>query len=313
MPGIRVGHATDPVGLTGCTVVLLDRPGIGGMALRGWANAVHGLEFLDSRHVVPTVDGALLAGGSAYGLEAVWGVMRHLEERGVGFRAGPTVVPHVPGAILFDLNVGDMRARPTREMGYAACAVVSGAAPEEGSVGAGTGATVGKLYGLGRAMRGGIGGASAHVSDGVVVGALVAVNAVGDVRDPESGELIAGARDVADGNRLLDTARAMRAGARALGFRAPHTTIGIIATNASLTKAQAAMVAELGMVGFARALSPPHLGTDGDTLIALSVGDKPADVPGVGLAAAEAVGHAIARAVRAATSLPSIPAVRDLR
>jgi L-aminopeptidase/D-esterase-like protein len=238
--------------------------------------------------------------------------MRYLEERGVGFRAGPTVVPHVPGAILFDLNVGDMRARPTREMGYAACGNASSAAPEEGNVGAGTGATVGKLHGLGRAMRGGIGSASAQVSDGVVVGALMAVNAVGDVRDPDSGELIAGVRDAPGGCRLLDTARAMRAGARPPGFTAPHTTIGIVATNAGLTKAEAATVAELGMVGFARALSPPHLGADGDTLIALSVGGATADISAIGLAAAEAVSHAIARAVRAATSLPSIPAARDL-
>jgi L-aminopeptidase/D-esterase-like protein len=312
VPGVRVGHATDPIGLTGCTVVLLDRPGVGAMTLRGWANAVHGLEFLDARHVVPTVDGALLAGGSAYGLEAVWGVMRYLEERGVGFRAGPTVVPHVPGAILFDLNVGDMRARPTREMGYTACSHASAAAPAEGSVGAGTGATVGKLHGLAQAMRGGIGSACAHVSDGVVVGALMAVNAVGDVRDPDSGELIAGTRDAGDGRRFLDTARALRAGARPPGFRVPHTTIGVVATNAGLSKGQAATVAELAMIGFAHALSPPHLGSDGDTVIALSVGDAPADVSAVGLAAAEAVGHAIARAVRAATSLPSIPAARDL-
>jgi L-aminopeptidase/D-esterase-like protein len=141
----------------------------------------------------------------------------------------------------------------------------------------------------------------------------MAVNAVGDVRDPESGELIAGVRDANDGRRLLDTARAMRVGARPLGFRAPHTTIGVVATNGRLTKAEAAVVAELGMIGFARALSPPHLGTDGDTLIALSVGDAPADISAIGLAAAEAVGHAIARAIRAATSLPSIPAARDLR
>src|SRR5207302_1433861 len=152
-----------------------DAPAVGGVTLRGWANAVHGLEFLDPRHIVPGVDGALLAGGSAYGLEAVWGVMRFLEGRGIGFRAGPTVVPHVAAAILFDLNVGDMRARPTREMGYAAAASATPAAPGEGSVGAGTGATVGKLHRIERAMRGGIGSASTR-AEGAVVGALVAVN-----------------------------------------------------------------------------------------------------------------------------------------
>lgn len=311
VPGVRVGHATDAVGLTGCSVVLCEGPAVGGVTLRGWANAVHGLEFLDPRHLVPTLDAVLLAGGSAYGLEAVWGVMRYLEEKGVGFRAGPTVVPHVAGAILFDLGVGDMRARPTREMGYAATAAAAPGAPAEGSVGAGTGATVGKLYRMERAMRGGIGSASARAG-GVIVGALVAVNAVGDVRDPDTGALLAGARDAADGRRLVDTARAMRAGAALPGFAPEHTTIGVVATDARLGKAEATKVAELAMTGFARALSPPHTGVDGDTLFALSVGDVRADVTAVGLAAAEAVARAIARAVRAATSLPGLPAARDL-
>ncbi|PYN12709.1 MAG: peptidase S58, partial [Candidatus Rokuibacteriota bacterium] len=265
---------------------LCDAPAVGGVTLRGWANAVHGLEFLDPRHIVPGVDGALLAGGSAYGLEAVWGVMRFLEGRGIGFRAGPTVVPHVAAAILFDLNVGDMRARPTREMGYAAAANATPAAPGEGSVGAGTGATVGKLHRIERAMRGGIGSASTR-AEGAVVGALVAVNAVGDVRDPDTGALLAGARDAHDGRRL-------------------------IATDARLSKAEAVKVAELGMTGFARALSPPHTAVDGDTLFTLSVGDVRADLTALGLAAAEAVARAIARAVLAATSLPGIPAARDL-
>lgn len=310
VPGLRVGHATDAVGLTGCTVVLCDRPAAGGVTLRGWANAVHGLEFLDPRHLVPTLDGILLAGGSAYGLEAVWGVMRYLEERGTGFRAGPTVVPHVASAVLFDLNVGDMRARPTREMGYAAAENASPAAPQEGSVGAGTGATVGKLFRVDRAMRGGIGSASARAGD-AIVGALVAVNAVGDVRDPDTGALLAGARD-ASGRRLIDTARAMREGATLPGFAPENTTIGVVATNALLTKAEATKVAEMGMTGFGRALSPPHTAVDGDTLFALSVGEVRADVTAIGLAAAEAVAGAIARAVLAATSLPGIPAVRDL-
>ncbi len=309
--GIRVGHATDAVGLTGCTAVLCETPAVGGVTLRGWANAVHGLELLDPRHLVPTLDGVVLAGGSAYGLEAVWGVMRYLEERGIGFRAGPTVVPHVAGAILFDLSVGDVRARPTREMGYAAAANATPSAPQEGSVGAGTGATVGKLYRMGRAMRGGIGSASLGAGD-AVVGALVAVNAAGDVRDPETGALLAGARNAPDGRRLIDTARAMRAGATLPGFAPENTTIGVVATNARLSKAEATKVAELAMTGFARALSPPHTALDGDTLFTLSVGDVRADVTAIGLAAADAVARAIARAVLAATSLPTIPAARDL-
>jgi L-aminopeptidase/D-esterase-like protein len=280
--------------------------------MRGWANAVHGLEFLDPRHVVPTLDGVVLAGGSAYGLEAVWGVMRFLEEKGVGFRAGPTVVPHIGGAILFDLSVGDMRARPTREMGYAAAAAATAAPPAEGGAGAGAGATVGKLYRTERAMRGGIGSASVRAEGGLTVGALMAVNALGDVRDPDTGGLVAGTRDAAGGRRLIDTAQALRDGAPLLGFAPQNTTIGVVATNARLDKVEAIKVAELAMLGFALALSPPHTAVDGDTLFALSLGDVRADLTAVGLAAADAVARAIVRAARAATSLPGIPAARDL-
>lgn len=311
VPGIRVGHWTDPAGLTGCTVVLADRPAVGGVELRGGANAVYGLDFLDPRHLVPTLDGVILCGGSAFGLEAVFGVMQHLEERGVGFRAGPTVVPHVAGAVLFDLGVGDPRARPTRATGYQACRGARTGSVGEGNVGAGTGATVGKLFGLSRAMKGGIGSASSRIG-GVVVGALVAVNALGDVRDPETGALLAGARDKPDSVVLVDTAKALAAGAPPPRFTPQHTTIGVLATEARLTKAEAARVAQVGMLGFARALSPAHTGVDGDTLFCLSVGDASADLTSLGLAAADAVACAIARAVRAATSLPGLPACRDL-
>jgi len=296
-------------------VLLCDRPATCGVELRGGANDVLGLDYLDPRHLVPTVNGVVLGGGSRFGGEAVWGVMRWLEEHGVGFAAGGRVVPHVPGAFLFDLNIGDGATRPTREMGYAAAARAATGPVEEGSVGAGTGASVGKLYGLPRAMRGGIGTASARV-DGLVVGALVAVNAVGDVRDPETGALVAGARDAPDSRRLVDTARALLTGGGALGrFAAPtpqHTTIGVVATDARLTKAECAKLASLAMIGFARALSPPHTAFDGDTLFALSVGDAPADVTRLGLAAADAVARAIVRGVRAAASLPGLPAARDL-
>jgi L-aminopeptidase/D-esterase-like protein len=308
---VRVGHATDAAGLTGVTVVLTERPAVCGVELRGGANDVVGLDFLDPRHLVPTVNGVVLGGGSRFGGESVYGVLRWLEERGVGFAVGPTVVPHVPGAFLFDLGIGHARARPTREMGYAAAAAAT-TAMTEGSVGAGTGASVGKLFGAARAMRGGIGSASARV-DAATVGALVAVNAVGDVRDPETGALIAGTRDAADGRRLIDTARALREGGALGRFNTPgHTTIGVVATDAKLSKAEAAKVASLGMLGFARALSPPHTAFDGDTLFALSVGEVVADVTRLGLAAADAVAHAIVRAARAATSLPGLPAARDL-
>jgi L-aminopeptidase/D-esterase-like protein len=312
VPGIRVGHATDPVALTGVTVVLCDTPAVAGVELRGWANDVVGLDYLDPRHLVGTVNGVVLGGGSRFGGESIWGVLRWLEQQGRGYAAGPAVVPHVPGAFLFDLNVGDARVRPTREMGWEAASRAAGGAVAEGNVGAGTGASVGKVHGRPRAMRGGIGSAAVRL-DQVVVGALVAVNALGDVRDPDTGALIAGARDAPDGRRLVDSARALLAAGVPERFAAPaHTTIGVVATNARLGKAEAAKVAALGMLGFARALSPAHTAFDGDTLFALSVGAAPADLTRLGLAAAEAVARAIARGVRAATSLPDLPAARDL-
>src|SRR2546427_364963 len=300
VPGVRVGHATDPVGLTGVTVVLCDRAATCGVELRGGANDVVGLDYLGPRHLVATVNGVVLGGGSRFGEEAIYGVMRWVEERGVGFATGPTVVPHVPGAFLFDLSVGDGRARPTREMGYEAAARAVASPVAEGSVGAGAGSRVGKVYGIARAMGGGIGSVSVRLGE-VIVGGLVAVNAVGDVRDPDPGALVAGTRDAAEGRRLVDSARALRAGAALGRFAAPeHTTIGVIATNARLDRAEAAALAALGMLGFDRALSPPHTPFDGDTLFALSVGDRPADLTRLGLAAADAVARAICRGARAA-------------
>lgn len=311
IPGVRVGHATDPQALTGCTVILTDRPAVGGVEIRGWAAGVHGLEFLDPRHLVPTLDGVVLAGGSAYGLEAIWGVMEYLEEQGVGFPVSHTVVPHVAGAILFDLGVGDHRVRPGRAMGYQAARAARPDPPTEGNVGAGTGATIGKLYRIDRAMRGGIGHAVVEDS-AFTAGAIMAVNAVGDVRDPETGRLVAGARDAPDGRGLIDTASALAAGAPPPGFRPSNTTIGCIVTDARLTKAEAAWVAALAMDGYALALSPPHLPSDGDTLFCLSVGEREADPAQVGKAAAHVVARAIVRGVRAATGLPGLPAARDL-
>ena len=311
VPGIRVGHATDPVGLTGCTIILTEREAVGGVELRGWATGVHGLDFLDPRHLASTVNGVMLAGGSAFGLESVWGAMEWLEAQGIGLPVGRTVVPHVAGAILFDLNVGDHRARPTRSMGYQACVNARPGPVEEGNVGAGAGATVGKLFGIARAMKGGVGTASVKVG-GLVVGALVAVNALGDVRDPETGQLLAGARDSANGRKLVDSAEALRRGMALAGFAPQHTTIGVVATNCRLTKPEAAKVAQLAMLGFARALSPPHTAVDGDALFCLAVGPVDADQTTVGLAAAEAVAHAIVRAVKAADSLPGLPAWKEL-
>jgi L-aminopeptidase/D-esterase-like protein len=311
IPGLRVGHVTDAVGLTGCTVILSDAPAVGGVEIRGWAVGMHGLDFLDPRHLVSTLDGVVLAGGSAFGLEAIWGVMRYLEERGVGFPTSQTVVPHVAGAILYDLGLGDPAARPDRAMGHRAAAAARQGPVAEGNVGAGTGASVGKLHGIARATKGGLGCAVLE-RDGVHVGALMAVNAVGDVRDPDTGRLIAGARDAAEGRRLIDTGAALAAGARPPTFRPTNTTIGLVATTAALDKVQAARVARLAMDGFTRALSPPHLDTDGDTLFCLSVGTARADVDALGRDTAALVARAIARGVRAAVAAGGLPAARDL-
>jgi len=311
IPGLRVGHVTDSDRLTGCTVVLSDAPAVGGVEIRGWAAGVHGLDFLDPRHLVPTLDGIVLAGGSAFGLESIWGVMQYLEERGVGFPTNQTVVPHVAGAILYDLALGDPAARPDRAMGYRAAAAARPGPVAEGNVGAGTGASVGKLHGIARATKGGLGCAVLE-RDGVHLGVLVAVNAVGDVRDPETGRLLAGARDAVDGRRLVDTGAALAAGAQPPAFRPVNTTIGLVATTAALDKPAAARLARLAMDGFARALSPPHLTTDGDTLFGLSVGAARADVDALGAAAADLVARAIVRGVRAATAAGGLPAARDL-
>jgi L-aminopeptidase/D-esterase-like protein len=309
--GLRVGHASDPVGLTGVTVLLPDRPAVGGVDVRGRAAGVHGLEFLDPRHLVPTVDAVVLAGGSAFGLESIWGVMRWLEEQRVGFRTRHTVVPHVAGAIIYDLGVGNPEARPDRAMGYAAAGAAAYAPVAEGNVGAGTGATVGKLLGASCAMRGGLGCATVTLGE-VEIGAIVAVNAVGDVRDPSTGRLIAGAREAPDSRRLVDTAAALAAGASPPTFEPVNTTIGVVAAAATLDKTEAAQVARLAMAGLARALSPPHLDTDGDTLFCLALGGAHADPAALGHAAAGLVARAIVRAVTAATSLPGLPAARDL-
>ena len=309
--GVRVGHATDLVGLTGVTVVIPERPAIGGVDVRGRAAGVHGLEFLDERHLVRTLDAVVLSGGSAFGLESIWGVMQWLEEREVGFRTRHAVVPHVAGAILYDLGVGNSTARPDRAMGYAAAEAARPGPVAQGNVGAGTGASVGKLHGIQRAMRGGLGVAAVDLGD-AEVGAIVAVNAVGDVRDPHTGRLIAGARDAADGRTLVDTAAALAKGAPTPTFQPVNTTIGVVATSAALTKSEATELARRAMEGLVRSLSPPHLDTDGDTLFCISLGHGRCDPDRLARAASDAVAHGIANAIHAAISLPDLPAARDL-
>jgi L-aminopeptidase/D-esterase-like protein len=313
--GLLVGHAADLVGLTGCTAVLCPAGAVAAVEVRGGATGLLGLDLLDPGHLVSRVHGAVLAGGSAFGLEACFGVMADLESRGIGLPTSGGPVPLVVGAILYDLAVGAPGVRPDRDMGARAAAAAQSGPVAEGSVGAGAGASVGKALGLARAMKGGLGTASRRVGD-ATVGALVAVNAFGDVRDPATGRLLAGARDAPDGRHLVDTARLIRAGRIAPGFGQTHTTIGIVGTDATLDQPGARRVAALGHLGFAAALSPPHLSVDGDALFCLATGSLArAEAPppdALGLVAADCVAEAIVRAIRAATGLGGLPAWRDL-
>jgi L-aminopeptidase/D-esterase-like protein len=314
--GIEVGHHTDPRRPTGCTVVLAREGAVGGVDVRGAAPGTRETDLLAPDNLVDRVHAVLLAGGSAFGLDAAGGVMAWLEEQGVGLDVGTCRVPIVPGAVLFDLLVGDARIRPDAAAGRAACEAASTRRPAEGNVGAGQGAALGKLFGIARAMKGGIGTASV-TADGVTVGALIACNALGDVVDPSSGRPIAGAR-TADGRRLFDSRRALLAG------RTPrpilpgtNTTIGVIATDAVLTKAQAQRLALSGHDGLARTIVPVHTQSDGDTLFALATGrsGRTPNLTLLGTLAAEAVARAVVRAVTEAEGLRVgslwLPAARD--
>lgn len=315
--GIEVGHDTDPRRPTGCSVVLARGGAVGGVDVRGAAPGTRETDLLAPGNLVSTVHAVLLSGGSAFGLDAASGVMRWLDERQIGLDVGVARVPIVPGAVLFDLAVGDARIRPDAEAGYRACAAASRARPAEGNVGTGAGATVGKMFGMAHAMKGGIGTASVTL-DGVTVGALIACNALGDVLDPDSGRLLAGAR-TAGGEALRDTRRALLRGEPPLPILAgTNTTIGVIATDAPLSKAQAQRLALVGHDGLARAINPVHTPSDGDTLFALATGlaGKSPGMTVLGLMAAEAVARATVRAVQAAQglSLPGLvlPAAADL-
>ncbi len=315
--GIEVGHFTDTRRPTGCTVILARDGAVGGVDVRGAAPGTRETDLLSPTNVVQQVHAVLLSGGSAFGLDAASGVMRWLDERNIGLQAGPVRVPIVPAAVLFDLLMGDARIRPDAAAGHAACEAASAAAPAEGNVGAGAGAAVGKLFGIERAMKGGIGTASVCVG-GVTVGALIACNALGDVVDPDTGRPIAGAR-TADGASLLDTRRAILAGQPPKAIlKGVNTTIGVIATNAALTKVQTSRLATAGHDGLARSINPVHTESDGDTLFALATG-RVADHPGMfvlATMAAEAVALATVRAVLAARTVVAdgfrLPAARDL-
>ena len=323
VPGTKVGHADDPQALTGCTVVLCERGAVGGVDQRGGAPGTRETDLLRPMHLVQKVHAVLLAGGSAFGLDAATGVMKYLEERGIGFDAQVARVPIVPAAILFDLGLGDSKVRPDAAMGYRACENASTQRPAEGNAGAGMGASVGKILGAGGAMKAGLGTASVDLGGGCVVGALAAVNALGDVVDPASGRILAGARPaklgpvrVGGDGPFANTLEVMRGfvGKTAMRFASrANTVIGVVATNAALTKDEANKVAQMAHDGLARAVRPAHTLFDGDTIFALSTGEKNVDVNIVGAFAAEVMAQAIVRAVLQAKAAGGLPAAADFR
>ncbi|RIK32403.1 MAG: peptidase S58 [Anaerolineae bacterium] len=316
--GIEVGHAQDEEALTGCTVILCRKGAVAGVDVRGGAPGTRETDLLNPINLVQKVHAIVLAGGSAFGLDAASGMMKFLEEQKIGFNTGTAKVPIVPSAILYDLALGRADVRPDSAMGHRAAASASSAAVAEGNVGAGTGASVGKMFGNNLATKAGIGAASLPVGGGVIVGALVAVNAFGDIIDPNTGAVIAGLRSgkvgplrVGGKEKFADTLAMMKKplGRGVLGFASRHNTvIGVVATNAKLDKAQATKVAQMAHDGLARTIRPAHTMLDGDTIFALSTGTKKADVTSIGAFAAEAMAEAIVRAIKAAKPAGGLPA-----
>ncbi len=315
---IEVGHAQDDSALTGCTVILCRKGAVAGVDVRGSAPGTRETDLLDPINLVEKVHAIVLAGGSAFGLDAASGVMRYLDEHKIGFNTGVAKVPIVPAAILYDLNLGDKNIRPDAEMGYQACLNASADQVAEGNVGAGTGASVGKLFGNALAMKSGLGTASIDLGNGIVIGAIVAVNAWGDVI--EDGKIIAGLRSgkvgpirVGGKEYFADTLKMMRtfAGRNVMRLATKsNTVIGAVATNAVLTKVEATKVAQMAHDGLARCIRPAHTMLDGDTIFALSTGKKKSDVTTIGAFAAEAMAQAILRAVKMSASAGGLPGLK---
>jgi L-aminopeptidase/D-esterase-like protein len=315
--GIRVGHAHDMEALTGCTVILCEDGAVGGVDVRGGSPGTRETDLLRPMHRVERVHAVMLSGGSAYGLAAASGAMSYLEDRGIGFDMRVAHVPIVPAAIFFDLGIGDANVRPDAAMGYRACLNASGERPAEGNVGAGTGAVVGQILGPGQAMKSGIGTASLEIGAGVVVGAIFVVNPLGDVVDPGTGAILAGARAADLGplhigapGYFADTVQVMKTlvGRTTLSIATrQNTVIGVVATNARLDKVQVNKVAQMAHDGVARAIRPAHTMLDGDTIFALATGKRKANTSIVGAFAAEVSAQAIVRAVQTARSVAGLP------
>lgn len=322
VPGIKVGHAQDLDAITGCTVVICEKGAVAGVDQRGGAPGTRETDAIRPKHLVSKAHAIMLAGGSAYGLDAATGAMKYLEEQGIGFDAGAAKVPIVPAAILFDLGIGSAKIRPDAAMGYQACINATSEEVKQGCVGAGTGAVAGTALGAAQSTKSGIGSASIDLGGGLIVGALIAVNPFGDVLNPEDGSILAGARTlkrgpIKIGKELLfaDTMQLLRSavGKVALSFAASkNTVIGVVATNAAFDREQTNFLAQMAQDGLATAIRPSHTLFDGDTLFALSTGGIKVDVNVVGAYAALAVAQAIKNAILNATSMADIPSYRDL-
>ncbi|EKT63596.1 P1 family peptidase [Providencia burhodogranariea] len=310
IPGITVGHAQDQEKMTGCSVAIFENGAICGVDVRGGAPGTREIDLLRPENAVQQVHAIMLSGGSAYGLNASGGVMQYLEECGKGYDLDFVKVPIVPAAIIFDLNFGDPKIRPDHHMGYLAAKNASNSPTINGNTGAGTGATIGKICGFDKAMKGGLGTATVSLSNGLIVSAMIVVNAVGEIRDPLNGKVIAGACDAA-GN-LLDIQAEMIESSESLQTKLANTTIGIICTNAELTKAEMTKVAQMAHDGLARTIYPIHTTSDGDTLFAATVGGVKSTVNIVGLLAAEVVARAVLRGVCTAESAQGYKSFNEL-
>ncbi len=290
VPGITVGSAENFLAATGCTVLLFPARAVCGVDVRGGSTGTREFPLLDPTASMDAIDGIVLTGGSAFGLDAASGVVEFLEKRGCGFAVGRWRIPIVPAAVLFDLDIGNGSIRPDREMGFAAASKAGVVPFRAGNYGAGCGATVGKLSGIANSMKGGLGSASRILSNGITVGALVAVNALGDVRDPVTGAVLAGRRDVASSEKVSPTSNM-------------NTTLAVVGTNAKLNKAQATVIARMAHDGFARVIVPSHTTRDGDVAFAVGTGELDADIDTIGIISAELVTEAIVQAVLSARTV----------
>jgi len=310
--GVRVGHSTDLENGTGCTAIIFEKAAVAGVNVCGFATGTREIDCLNPQHITPGINAICLAGGSAYGLAAADGVMKYLEEQGIGYFARVALVPIVPAAIVFDLSFKSSLVRPDAAMGYRAAAAARSDRTEQGSVGAGTGVSVGKLYGINGAVKSGLGSAAMVMGDGLVVAALCVVNNFGDVLDYRTGQILAGTRNP-QSNEFIDTTRSLAGIKTSIEQQVgENTNLAVIVTNAQLDKVGASKLAKLAEAGLTRTLSPAHSTFDGDIIFAASAGEFQAEINRLGILAAEALARAVNNALIYADGLGAIPALKDL-